>query len=206
MELEATQTSVIPIALLAALIGVFIGWLLTYFVIGRGPSKAELSGKLETAEAELDGYKQNVDQHFSKTSDLFNELTESYVKVYKHLSDGAEQLSGVSDMRNRLTLDDGNDAPVTGDTATNEPGLEKPVIEGSVESAEVAKAEDPAFTVSDEAVEETLTELEVSSVAEAPDLESEFESQIDDLDDTEEIDEAEVLDSVAPKTGKDQSV
>ena len=87
------------------------------------------------------------------------------MKVYKHLSEGAEQLGGVVDMRNRLTLDkdeqdttDAHTDKVAKDDGSDEP--EGKVIEGALATATVAMTEDPDFTVSDAAVEETLTELE----------------------------------------------
>ena len=104
-ELENLQNNIVAVAGIAAAVGLLIGWLLTYLLIGRGPSKTELTGKLAAVEEEFEAHKGNVDKHFETTSELVNELTESYVKVYKHLQDGAEQLGGVVDMRNRLTLD-----------------------------------------------------------------------------------------------------
>ena len=167
MELETLQNNVVAVIAIAALAGLFIGWLITYLFVGRGPSKTELTGKLEAVEEEFETHKTNVDQHFAKTSELVNELTESYVKVYKHLSDGAEQLGGVVDMRNRLTLDK-NDASTAGQD-------DEKVIEGALAATAgvagaagaVALAEDPEFTVSDEAVAETLTEIEQAEPLEA---------------------------------------
>lgn len=171
MELDNLLNNIVAVAALAGLAGLGLGILLTYLFIGRGPSKTELTGKLAAVEEEFAAHKDNVDKHFETTSELVNDLTESYVKVYQHLSQGAEQLSGVVDMRNRLTLDDAEDT--------------SPVIEGAVATAAVAVAgtaaagdetgantaadavashvEDPEFTVSDAAVEETLTELEANA-------------------------------------------
>lgn len=168
MEFNNLQDNILVVAAVAGLVGLIIGWLITYLAIGRGPSKTELTGKLSAVEEEFDAHKENVDKHFETTSELVNELTESYVKVYKHLSQGAEQLSGVVDMRHRISQDDSDN--------------EKPVIEGALAStaaAAVAGAagladsehtphvDDPEFTVSDAAVEETLTELEASATTTA---------------------------------------
>jgi len=159
-ELESLQNNIVAVAGIAVAIGLLIGWLVTYLFIGRGPSKTELTGKLHAVEEEFETHKENVDKHFETTSELVNELTESYVKVYKHLSEGAEQLGGVVDMRNRLTLDkDDRDS----DRPTKEPldeTADGKIIEGALATATVAQADDADFTVSDAAVEETLTELE----------------------------------------------
>lgn|GEM_PF-1757918 len=160
-ELENLQNNIVAVAGIAVVIGLLIGWLATYLFIGRGPSKNELTGKLAAVEEEFETHKENVDKHFETTSELVNELTESYVKVYKHLSEGAEQLGGVVDMRNRLTLDkDERDAVSPASDDAGEDGKSGKVIEGALATATVAMTEDPDFTVSDAAVEETLTELE----------------------------------------------
>ena len=41
----------------------------------------------------METYKASVNTHFNKTSDLVNELTQDYVKVYRHLAEGAQTLS-----------------------------------------------------------------------------------------------------------------
>lgn len=171
MELDSLQDNIILVAALAALAGLGIGMLLTYLMIGRGPSKTELTGKLASVEEEFEAHKGNVDKHFATTSALVNELTESYVKVYKHLSEGAEQLGGVADMRHRLTLDVSDDDDANSAKSDSADGT---LIEGSLATASAgvagvvggtatAQADDPEFTVSDAAVEETLTELEANA-------------------------------------------
>lgn len=42
---------------------------------------------------EFTAYRENVNQHFSQTATLVNNLTESYVSVQKHLKDAAESFS-----------------------------------------------------------------------------------------------------------------
>ncbi|MCP4769141.1 MAG: DUF1043 family protein [Gammaproteobacteria bacterium] len=53
----------------------------------------ELRVKLEQSRSELDRYRESVNGHFNKTSDLVNDLTQDFVKVYRHLSEGAQTLS-----------------------------------------------------------------------------------------------------------------
>ena len=161
-ELETLQNNIVAVAGIAVVVGLLIGWLATYLFIGRGPSKTELTGKLAAVEEEFETHKENVDKHFETTSELVNELTESYVKVYKHLSEGAEQLGGVVDMRNRLTLDKEDGAPENSQSEELDAGEggDGKIIEGALATTTVAMTEDPDFTISDAAVEETLTELE----------------------------------------------
>lgn len=52
----------------------------------------KLKSDLEKTEEEFEAYKSSVTSHFSKTSELVNDLTQDYVKVYKHLAEGAQIL------------------------------------------------------------------------------------------------------------------
>ena len=64
-----------------------------YGALSHGTRDArKLKSDLEKAEEEFDAYKSSVTNHFSKTSELVNDLTQDYVKVYKHLAEGAQIL------------------------------------------------------------------------------------------------------------------
>ena len=69
-ELENLQNNIVLVAAIAVVAGLLIGWLLTYLLIGRGPSKTELTGKLAAVEEEFETHKQSVDEHFATTSEL----------------------------------------------------------------------------------------------------------------------------------------
>jgi uncharacterized membrane-anchored protein YhcB (DUF1043 family) len=60
------------------------------------------SEKAELLRSELDGYKQNVSEHFVQTAELVNELTRSYKAVYDHLEQGAYRLVGEEALRRQL--------------------------------------------------------------------------------------------------------
>ncbi|MDQ2078261.1 YhcB family protein [Marinimicrobium sp. ABcell2] len=53
----------------------------------------ELEERLYRAENELKKYQQDVTQHFSRTSELVNNLTHSYREVYEHLANSALKLT-----------------------------------------------------------------------------------------------------------------
>lgn len=53
---------------------------------------SNLKAELDQVRKEMESYKANVNSHFDKTSELVNELTQDYVKVYKHLAEGAQEL------------------------------------------------------------------------------------------------------------------
>ncbi len=84
-------------SLVALIIGGVIG-----FMLGRNNQpdsrQAELEEELEEARQALENYREEVSQHFSKTANLFNNLTSSYKDVYQHLAGGAQQLCQSEDI------------------------------------------------------------------------------------------------------------
>ena len=68
----------------------------------------ELEQKLDTAHQEMTHYKQDVTQHFVKTSNLINNMTQSYRAVYDHMADGANKLCSsnmIAQAKNQGELD-----------------------------------------------------------------------------------------------------
>ncbi len=72
----------------AVLLGLVIGAMLMYFASGKGSS----STKTTELEEKLNDYQQDVVEHFEKTADLVDELTQSYKKVFDHLGESAKEL------------------------------------------------------------------------------------------------------------------
>lgn len=77
---------------LAALVGLIggigLGYLVFYALHGRrsdGRSAAQV-------QEELDAYREEVQQHFTRTSDLFQHMTTQYRELYDHLAQGAQSL------------------------------------------------------------------------------------------------------------------
>jgi uncharacterized membrane-anchored protein YhcB (DUF1043 family) len=62
----------------------------------------DLKAELDAARLEMETYKTSVNSHFDKTAELVNELTQDYVKVYKHLAEGAQALGEGRDFANVL--------------------------------------------------------------------------------------------------------
>lgn len=70
------------------------------FFIGRSkgdtsaPKVRELEQNLSKANEEMQEYRTHVTQHFEKTANLFNQLTNDYREVYEHLANSSDQLCG----------------------------------------------------------------------------------------------------------------
>ncbi len=96
-----TVVTVIAVACLAA--GGIIGLL-----VGRAGSDAqqrnELQNELNSARLELEEYKENVSDHFTRTAELVNNLTRSYSDVHQHLAAGAEGLCNNDQLSEPLRL------------------------------------------------------------------------------------------------------
>lgn len=85
-------SSELQLGAIALCIGILVG-ILGYRLIGRSTRETEkMVEELDAAKAELSEYRTNVNQHFHQTSELVNELTQNYVKVYQHLAEGAQSL------------------------------------------------------------------------------------------------------------------
>lgn len=81
-------------------IGVIGGFAAGFYVsrlIDENKKKCEkLENQLNDAKNEMTSYKQNVTDHFVKTSNLVNNMTDSYRAIYDHMSDGAKSLCSKS--------------------------------------------------------------------------------------------------------------
>lgn len=71
------------------LLGGVIGALGSYVVLTHNRSESAVERKLRELQDEFTAYRENVNQHFNRTADLVNNLTESYVKVQKHLEEAS---------------------------------------------------------------------------------------------------------------------
>ena len=73
--------------------GILLGYLVCRKTTPTIAEVDELRVKLERARDEMEQYRASVSGHFNKTSHLVKDLTEGYVKVYRHLAEGAQNLS-----------------------------------------------------------------------------------------------------------------
>lgn len=98
-------------ALIALFIGIGIGIFIHSSKYSDESKSQKLKNEIQTLKQELVDYKSSVADHFSKTSTLVNELTENYVKVYQHLSEGSKSLADTDQAP--LALDQDGKPPLT---------------------------------------------------------------------------------------------
>ncbi len=72
--------------------GLGFGVALAYFLLPRGSRIQELEQELETSKASLNEYRGKVSQHFQKTAELFDDMTDRYRAVYQHMATSAQAL------------------------------------------------------------------------------------------------------------------
>ncbi|WP_261841774.1 YhcB family protein [Aliamphritea ceti] len=112
------------------------GGVIGYFA-GRSGTNAtkqrDLSLQLEDSQRQLDAYKQQVNQHFERTAELVNDMTESYKAVHTHLATGSEALCDADTSK----LDAAPVKPVITDQTDKAP---EPTAEKATPAAEPAKA------------------------------------------------------------------
>ncbi|MFT7675717.1 MAG: uncharacterized membrane-anchored protein YhcB (DUF1043 family) [Gammaproteobacteria bacterium] len=94
--------SVWQISIISLFAGVLIGALAYRLLSPSVKHINEVESDLSKAREEMASYKANVNQHFNKTSELVNDLTQDYVKVYQHLADGAQSLGDIGTLNNLL--------------------------------------------------------------------------------------------------------
>ncbi len=85
-------TSVWQISFISLIAGALIGALVYRLLSPSVKQASKIKADLDQARGELASYKASVGQHFDKTSELVNDLTQNYVRVYQHLADGAQTL------------------------------------------------------------------------------------------------------------------
>lgn len=78
----------IAVFALGLALGVTVAWLL----LPASRQSRNLHDELQETKAALKNYRDDVDSHFLHTAELVNSMTQSYLAVHEHLSDGARKL------------------------------------------------------------------------------------------------------------------
>lgn len=87
-----SSTSFMMTGLLFFTLGVVVGCIAAYLLIGRQDRTRELEAELGELRERFADYRIQVTGHFMHTSELLQEMTRSYRAVYEHLGTGAQQL------------------------------------------------------------------------------------------------------------------
>jgi uncharacterized protein len=113
---------------LALVAGVGVGYLL-FMAVERRKTGGKTAAEIH---AELQEYREQVQEHFTKTSDLFQNLTVQYRELYDHLANGAQDLCEPAPGTPMLGISDKGLLPqaapdgTTGTTKTGSPSASKP--------------------------------------------------------------------------------
>ena len=110
-----TSISIWVVGLLFFGLGLVLGCIAAYLVIGRQSRTRELQEELIALREKFSDYRDQVTQHFMRTSELVQEMTLSYRAVYEHLAAGAQNLctegldAPQADLPGQTRLSDGNE-------------------------------------------------------------------------------------------------
>lgn len=99
-----------PSVLVAAALGFFIGAVLVWIIKGTNQSNEQHAAEeTETLRKERDALKQSyarfrssVNEHFARTADAVDQLTDSYKNVFNQLSSGAQDLMDKDALKQQL--------------------------------------------------------------------------------------------------------
>jgi uncharacterized membrane-anchored protein YhcB (DUF1043 family) len=95
-------TSIWLIGMLGLLLGIMLGSIATYLLVARNRRTHQLQLELNQLTERFTEYRDQVTQHFMRTSELVQEMTRSYRDVYEHLASGAQHLCGDTEERWQL--------------------------------------------------------------------------------------------------------
>ena len=180
--------SIDPIWLFGGIVlagGIFLGVLLLRLFNPKTGDVEKLQAELDQAHKDMESYKASVNSHFNKTSDLVNELTQDYVKVYRHLAEGAQTLSDTREFTQVLDQPQGQvlitvEAPV-------EPVEPVPDPDSLVSEAEqapdpdplAAQAGQPPTPLDDDAINEGSDAAQTSVADDSPEPPADY-ARVDD--------------------------
>jgi uncharacterized membrane-anchored protein YhcB (DUF1043 family) len=86
------NTSLWAVGILSFLLGTILGCIGAYLFLGRYNQALRLQEELCELRKRFSDYRDQVSRHFMRTSELVQEMTQSYRAVYEHLATGAQDL------------------------------------------------------------------------------------------------------------------
>jgi len=145
------------ISIISLVAGAMIGALAYRLFAPSVKQAGKIKSELDVSREELNSYKASVNQHFNETSELVNDLTQNYVKVYQHLAEGAQTLGDSKTFTNLLEQHQGRvSIAVDDETNVTDKVADDLVVEPVVPQAAVVEMVDEhAEPFTDESAGET---------------------------------------------------
>lgn len=84
-----------PAWLLLVVTGIVVGFLIGRSMRGSSAVIQELERERDAAREALRAHREEVDEHFARTAQLFDQVTSDYRSLYEHLALGARRLSAL---------------------------------------------------------------------------------------------------------------
>ena len=140
--------------IIAAAAGFFIGAVLVWIIKNTNQSNAEhLQEESETLRQEYEAlkktfadYRNNVNNHFAKTADAVDQLTDSYKNVYNHLSAGARALMDKESLQKQIEKRQGKSVTLAYLAQNQENDKAAPIETPQAETPAKPAAAEPAKT------------------------------------------------------------
>lgn len=83
---------IVATALIALSVGLLVGWLMGSRRRSKRSVILDLENRLERALESRADYESEVSEHFARTAQLLDRMTDDYKAVYNHLAGGADKL------------------------------------------------------------------------------------------------------------------
>ena len=140
--------------IIAAAAGFFIGAVLVWIIKNTNQSNAEhlqeeseaLRKEYEALKKTFADYRNNVSNHFAKTADAVDQLTDSYKNVYNHLSAGARALMDKESLQKQIEKRQGKSVTLAYLAQNQENDKAAPIDTPQAETPAKPAAAEPAKT------------------------------------------------------------
>ena len=140
--------------IIAAAAGFFIGAVLVWIIKNTNQSNAEhlqeeseaLRKEYEALKKTFADYRNNVSNHFAKTADAVDQLTDSYKNVYNHLSAGARALMDKGSLQKQIEKRQGKSVTLAYLAQNQENDKAAPIETPQAETPAKPAAAEPAKT------------------------------------------------------------
>ena len=99
------------------IVGLTIGGIVGRWRGQHDNKSKQLEEEVDKLRTDMNNYRDEVGEHFHKTGELFNAMTQNYREIYEHLATGAQKLS--NDEANVFQLNSFNGAAKLSDSSAD---------------------------------------------------------------------------------------